>query len=159
MAVASEVATLALLRAHDVPVPRVYAYSTDDSNPVGSEYIIMGKKMPGRPLGDRWFDLLDKQRLKALLQLVQLEAKLYSIELPTSGSIYYAKDLPPNSPRITISDSDFCVGPSVDLKWWFAKRGTLNIDRGPCKCLQYSLISILTIYQVRALLTFSAILH
>ncbi|RAH40928.1 phosphotransferase enzyme family protein, partial [Aspergillus brunneoviolaceus CBS 621.78] len=41
LTVASEVATLALLRGYGIPVPRVYAYSTDANSPVGSEYIIM----------------------------------------------------------------------------------------------------------------------
>ncbi|RAK95537.1 phosphotransferase family protein [Aspergillus ibericus CBS 121593] len=130
MAVASEVATLALLRAHGLPVPRVYAYSTDAKNAVGSEYIIM-EKLPGRPLGDRWFALSDRERLKVLLQLVQLEAKLHAIELPASGSIYYASDLPSDSPRIVIPDSDFCISPDAALKWWFAERASLRIDRGP----------------------------
>ncbi|KAE8148907.1 phosphotransferase family protein [Aspergillus avenaceus] len=132
LAVASEVATLALLRAHGLPVPRVYAYSADANNPVGSEYIIM-EKLPGRPLADRWFELSDRERLKVLLQLVQLEAKLHAIELPASGSIYYSSHLPSDSPRIVIPDSDFCVGPSAALKWWYAERASLSIDRGPCE--------------------------
>ncbi|KAK1139773.1 hypothetical protein N8T08_011170 [Aspergillus melleus] len=37
LAVASEVETLALLRAHGLPVPRMYAYSTNTKDPVGSE--------------------------------------------------------------------------------------------------------------------------
>ncbi|GAQ46488.1 phosphotransferase enzyme family protein [Aspergillus niger] len=130
-AVASEVATLALLRAHGLPVPRVYAYSTDATNPVGSEYIIM-EKLPGRPLGDRWFELSDRERLKVLLQLVQFEAKLHAIQLPASGSIYYASDLPSDSPGIAVPDSDLCIGPSAALKWWFAERASLRVDRGPC---------------------------
>ncbi|GLA27970.1 phosphotransferase family protein [Aspergillus phoenicis ATCC 13157] len=130
LAVASEVATLALLRAHGLPVPRVYAYSTDAENPVGSEYIIM-EKLPGRRLGDRWFELSDRERLKVLLQLVHLEAKLHALELPASGSIYYASDLPSDSPRIVIPNSDVCIGPSAALRWWFAERASLRVDRGP----------------------------
>ncbi|KAL4783168.1 kinase-like domain-containing protein [Aspergillus varians] len=115
LAVASEVATLAFLRAHGLPVPRVHAYSTDAKNPVGSEYIIM-EKLSGQPLGDRWFDLSDKQRLKVLLQLVQLEAKLHTIELPASGSIYYSKDLPSDLPRIVIIKLGLSIdrGPNTD---------------------------------------------
>ena len=144
-AVASEVATLALLRAHGLPVPRVYAYSTDATNPVGSEYIIM-EKLPGRPLGDRWFELSDRERLKVLLQLVQFEAKLHAIQLPASGSIYYASDLPSDSPGIAVADSDLCIGPSAALKWWFAERASLRVDRGPCKCFLGQPVSMLTIY-------------
>ncbi|PYI35763.1 phosphotransferase enzyme family protein [Aspergillus indologenus CBS 114.80] len=91
------------------------------------------EKLPGRPLGDRWFDLTDQERLKVLLQLVQLEAKVHAIDLPASGSIYYANDLPLDSARIAIPDSDFCIGPSTALEWWFAERASLRTDRGPCK--------------------------
>lgn len=158
LAVASEVATLALLRAHGLPVPHVHAYSTDAKNPVGSEYIIM-EKMPGRSLSACWFDLSDQQRLKVLLQLVQLEAKLHTIDFPASGSIYYARDLPSDLPRIVIPESDLCIGPSAALGWWFAERATLPIDHGPCKCLKSSLASLLTMYQVWTRSMFSATLR
>ncbi|KAL4921972.1 hypothetical protein BDW62DRAFT_218539 [Aspergillus aurantiobrunneus] len=130
LAVASEVATLALLHARGLPVPRVHAYSTNAKNSVGSEYIIM-EKLAGQPLGGRWFDLSDKQRIKVLLQLVQLEAKFCSIKLLASGSIYFSRDLSSDLPRIAISDSGFCIGPSASLRWWFAERATLAINRGP----------------------------
>lgn len=42
-AVASEAATLALLRAHGLPVPRVLGYSPDQTNAVGTEYMLLGK--------------------------------------------------------------------------------------------------------------------
>ncbi|KAJ5492095.1 kinase-like protein [Penicillium expansum] len=45
-AVASEVATLALLRAHGVTVPKVLAYS-----PFGTEYILL-ERLEGTPLSD-----------------------------------------------------------------------------------------------------------
>jgi hypothetical protein len=37
LAVASEVATMDLVRSHGLPVPQVYGYSTDAGNPVGVE--------------------------------------------------------------------------------------------------------------------------
>lgn len=57
-AVASEAATLAHLYAHRIPVPKVLAYSPDETNPVGTEYILL-EKLEGTPLseqlnGSRW---------------------------------------------------------------------------------------------------------
>lgn len=40
-AMASEAATLALLRAHGVPVPTDLAYSPDQTNAAGTEYILL----------------------------------------------------------------------------------------------------------------------
>lgn len=133
LAVASEVATLAFVRAHGIPTPRVLGHSVDD-NAVGAEYILM-EKLPGRPIGDAWFDLSEQERLKVLLQIVKLETKLFAIDLPASGSIYYARDLPPNTPKIDIpgSDGGLCIGPYAAQRWWFGERGDLDIDRGPRK--------------------------
>lgn len=51
LAVASEVATMALVRSHGIPVPVIYGYSTNINNPVGAEYILM-EKVKGKSLGD-----------------------------------------------------------------------------------------------------------
>jgi aminoglycoside phosphotransferase (APT) family kinase protein len=133
LSVANEVATLAFVRAHDIPSPQVLGYSIGD-NAVGAEYIFI-EKLPGKPLGDSWFDLSEQDRLKILLQIVKLEAKLFSIELPASGSIYYARDLSPGTPKIDLpgSDGELCIGPYAALRWWFGERGDLDVDRGPRK--------------------------
>ncbi|KAF2278274.1 kinase-like protein [Westerdykella ornata] len=131
LAVASEVATLDFVRAQGVPTPRVLGYSVDD-NPVGSEYILM-EKLPGRPIGDAWYELSEKDRLKVLFKTVEFEAKLFAANLPASGSIYYARDLPPSIQKVDIPGSadGLCIGPYVSEEWWFGERGQLRIDRGP----------------------------
>ncbi|KAF1963490.1 kinase-like protein [Byssothecium circinans] len=137
-AVASEVATLAFVRAHGVPAPRVLGYSCGDvagEDGVGAEYIFM-EKLPGKRLGDTWFDLSEQERLKVLLQVVELETKLFNINLPGSGSIYHARDLSPDTPRMEIDipgsvEDGLCIGPYAALRWWFGERGDLDIDRGP----------------------------
>ncbi|KAF1348371.1 kinase-like protein [Lizonia empirigonia] len=131
LAVASEVATMDFVRAHGVPTPQILGYAINE-NPVGSEYILM-EKLPGRPIGDAWFSLSEPQRLQVLHDIVKLESKLFGIQLPASGSIYYARDLEPDTPRVGIPEVDgqFCVGPYTALRWWFDKRENLKIDRGP----------------------------
>lgn len=130
-AVASEVATLSFLRAKGIPTPKVLGYSADE-NPVGADYILM-EKLSGTPLGDAWFDLSEQERLKIILQIVQLETKLFAIDLPASGSIYFDHDLTPDTPRIDISGSDrgLCIGPYAALRWWFGERADMKLDRGP----------------------------
>lgn len=137
LSVASEVATLAFIRAHDIPAPRVLGYSID-GNAVGTEYILM-EKLPGKAIGDAWFDFTEQERLKILHEIVQLEAKLFAISLPASGSIYYSRDLSSGTPRIGIPgyDNEFCIGPYAALRWWFSERGDLDIDRGPRECTHY----------------------
>jgi hypothetical protein len=131
LAVASEVATMDFARAHGLPTPQVLEYAIDE-NPVGSEYILM-EKLPGRPIGDAWFDLSEQQRLQVLHDIVKLESKIFNIQLPASGSIYYARDLKPDTPKVSMPgvDDQFCMGPYTGLRWWFGKRENLEIDRGP----------------------------
>ncbi|KAI1671097.1 Phosphotransferase enzyme family protein [Pyrenophora tritici-repentis] len=133
LAVASEVATMNFVRAHGVPTPRTLGYAIHE-NLVGSEYILM-EKLSGRPLGDKWFDLSKQQRLQILYDIVKLESLLFSIQLPASGSIYYAHDLNSETLKVEVpgTDGQFCVGPYVGLRWWYGKRGNLTLDRGPRK--------------------------
>jgi hypothetical protein len=55
-AVASEVATMNLVRSHDLPVPRIHGYSTTADNPVGSKYIII-EEAAGEDIGHSWRSL------------------------------------------------------------------------------------------------------
>lgn len=137
-AIASEVATLDFVRLHGIPVPHVFAYSVDDNNPVGAEYIIM-EKVVGYELGNLWYSMTESQRLKAVFQVVKLEALLFSINLPASGSIYYKRDLPSgvNCTEIQVSGTvdQFCIGPDAHYKWWHNERSALSIERGPCESI------------------------
>lgn len=135
LTVASEVATLDLIRCHGVPVPKVLDYSTDSDNPVGAEYMIM-EKINGTPIADSWYTLTEEQQLKFLMGLVQLEGKLFAIDLPASSSVYYSHDLPSDMKSadirpsqdvdITTSRGEFYVGPVTTLKWWHEKRSLLS---------------------------------
>lgn len=138
LAVASEVATLNLLRCNGIAVPKVLAYSINSDNEVGSEYIVM-EKVSGKPIADTWYDLTEKQRVKVILGIVKLEAELFKIDLPAYGSVYHPKDLPSDVARVSVnlqnSEHDFCVGPDAASKWWYKERSMLDVERGPCRCL------------------------
>ncbi|KAK4544251.1 hypothetical protein LTR36_004461 [Oleoguttula mirabilis] len=94
-----------LVRSHGVPVPQVYSYSVNGGNSVGAEYIIM-EKVSGRTLGDQWYDLSEKERIRVLSDIVAIEAKLFAIDLPASGSVYYERDLPEGVARVPINTED-----------------------------------------------------
>src|SRR5271155_1500008 len=100
-AVASEVATMDLIRSYGLPVPRIYGYSTTPNNPVGSEYIIMEKTV-GKEVGHTWYDLSVKERKSITLEVAKLEAILFSIPLPAFGSVYYKRDLADTDQSIDI---------------------------------------------------------
>lgn len=148
LTVTSEVATLDLIRTHDIPVPKVLDYSTNSDNSVGADYIIM-EKVPGNPIGESWYTFSDKERLKVLSGLVKLEAKLFAIDLPASGGLYYSHDLPSDVERAIVRPSqdsngttgrrEICVGPVASLKWWYGERSLLrDINRGPRTLLSIS---------------------
>ncbi|KGO64142.1 Aminoglycoside phosphotransferase [Penicillium italicum] len=128
-AVASEAATLALLRAHGVPVPKVLAYSPDQTNAVGTEYILL-ERLEGTPLSDQWFSMDTKTRVKVMRQIVDIERLFMSIHLPASGSLYHRRDLDGSQHFIPVSD-DIVVGPTAQHEWWYRERASLKVDRGP----------------------------
>jgi hypothetical protein len=136
--IASEVATLDYLRLHDVPVPKVYGYSTTSDNATGTEYIFM-EFIRGNVLGDVWFKMSGDSRLDILTKLVELEARLFALRFPASGSLYYAKDVPIEYSKVNLplpehlGKKGFCIGPDLTFKLWYGRRRNLRVDRGPCQ--------------------------
>lgn len=137
--VASEVATLRYLRLQGLPVPQVYGYSTTTENASGVEHIFM-EYVAGQALSDTWFDLSSSERANVMAQLVGLEARLFSLRLPASGSIFHPRDLSSSLNRVdvTISEDEagedrFCIGPEMTASLWYGRRVGLDTSRGPCK--------------------------
>ncbi|KAI9375918.1 kinase-like domain-containing protein [Aspergillus egyptiacus] len=131
-AIASEVATLDYLRLHGIRTPKVYAWCSTKTNPVGSEYIIM-EKLGGLPLGDVWYTMTPREQHGMMKKIVHWEAQLMSLSFPAYGSIYYRKDLT-SEKKISLpwqNDVEFCMGPISHYSWWHGGRNTLNVDRGP----------------------------
>ncbi|KAF7586221.1 Phosphotransferase enzyme, partial [Aspergillus hancockii] len=136
LVVASEVATLDYLHLHGIPVPKVHSYSATSDNAAGTEYIFM-EYICGRDLGDLWFGLSEKECSIIIRNIVELEARLFSLRFPASGSIYYTDDLRAKSDKTPVPIADptsngrFCIGPDTTLQMWFGKRRELQVDRGP----------------------------
>jgi hypothetical protein len=136
--VASEVATMGYLRSHGIPTPEIYGYSTTSQNPTGTEYIFMEFNR-GINLGDIWFELGETARIAVVRRLVELESRLFSLNFPASGSLYYSRDLDAATDRIEIAselpskDGPFCIGPDTTLALWYGNRLALDTFRGPCE--------------------------
>ncbi|KAM5457487.1 hypothetical protein MaudCBS49596_000682 [Microsporum audouinii] len=114
---ASEVATLKFLRSHiSIRVPEVYAWSSDSSNPVGAEYIIM-EKIRGVALAEKWESMNSLQRYKIIDRIVEMETEFRSLRLPAYGSLFLRDSLPSEYhyyplPSDLDPDGLFCIGPS-----------------------------------------------
>ncbi|USW54061.1 Putative aminoglycoside phosphotransferase, protein kinase-like domain superfamily [Septoria linicola] len=134
--VASEAATMAFLRSKDIPVPEIYGYSASAKNPAQTEYIFM-EFSPGRNLGSLWPDMNEHDRLRFMKSLVRLESRLFNLDLPASGSLYFVRDLDAASEGLPVTSTEhstsasFYIGPSTSLSLWYGKRKQLDIDRGP----------------------------
>ncbi|KAF8995944.1 protein kinase subdomain-containing protein PKL CAK Fmp29 [Cyathus striatus] len=139
--VASEVATMDLLRSSGLPISKVYGYSPTPENAAETEYIFMDF-VQGLRLSSIWFDLNEREIDLILRQLVELESKMMSISFPAGGSLYYSKDLEKvaSKPGIPLEDKHFSVGPDVNLSLWFSRRSQLDVDRGPYKSAEATLL-------------------
>lgn len=135
-AIASEVATMRMLRSSGLPVPEVYDYSPSSDNAAKTEYIVM-EFMKGTKLSDVWQELEEPEITSVLRQLVQLESRMISIPFPAGGSLYYTKDLEKATGRtgITLDDDRFCIGPDARVRMWYGRRSQLDVNRGPCTCI------------------------
>lgn len=141
-ATANEAATLHYLRSKGIPVPEVYGYSSSDSNPVGTEYIVM-EKASGIGLESRWLSMSKRERHKLASSFVEIEKKLFDVPFGSIGSIYFKKDVPSELQAALYStDTErspeseaLCIGPTADYTFWHGKRAGLNLNRGPCRFL------------------------
>ena len=132
-ALASEVATMTLLRSSGLPIPEVYGYSPSPDNVAETEYIFM-EFVEGIQLSNIWFDLEEEDIVSITRQFAELESKMMSVAFPAGGSLYYTRDLEKvdGRPGIPLEDGRFCVGPDTRLPLWYGRRSQLNVDRGPC---------------------------
>ncbi|THH18002.1 hypothetical protein EW146_g2913 [Bondarzewia mesenterica] len=139
--IASEVATMALLRSSGLPIPDVYGYSPAPDNAAETEYIFM-EFIQGTKLSDIWLDLEERDLISVLHQLAQLESKMMSTSFPAGGSLYYAQDLEKvaGGPGIPLKDERFCVGPDARLPLWYGRRSQLDVDRGPYESAEAALV-------------------
>ncbi|KAF9000330.1 protein kinase subdomain-containing protein PKL CAK Fmp29 [Cyathus striatus] len=135
-AVASEVATMDLLRSCGLPIPKVYGYSPTPDNAMETEYILMDF-VQGINLSSLWFDLEEQDIKTILCQVVELESKMMSIAFPAGGSLYYTNDLETGIP---LEDKRFSVGPDVRIPMWFGRRSQLDVDRGPYESVVAALV-------------------
>lgn len=142
-AVASEVATMAFLRANGLPVPKVYGYSPTSDNAVKTEYIFM-ELVRGTKLTDVWMQLKEADLASVLRQLVELETLMMSIAFPAGGSLYYTADLEKVAGEKTcipmpLNSEHFCIGPDVRLNMWYGRRSQLEVGRGPYETAEAAL--------------------
>ncbi|KAK7609920.1 phosphotransferase [Phyllosticta paracitricarpa] len=134
LAIASEVATMDFLRLHGLPVPQVFDYSATPNNAAGTEFVFM-EFVPGKCLSDLPSDLVSQEdRLNIVRQLVELESRIFDLRFPTSGSLYYSKDIEDGVAveySNPLAKGSFCVGPDTDMDLWWGRRSDLAVDCGP----------------------------
>lgn len=131
-----------------IPIPRIYDWSAEASNPVGAEYILE-EKATGQALGSVWGKLPMDAQLDIVNQIVDMEKKFASISFPKHGCIYYESDLKSRSfdyERLDYDSSSnsqlpgFVIGPSTSPKFWEGGKAKMNLDRGPCTLLRCNII-------------------
>lgn len=137
-------ASLTCIKARTVlktPVPQVYAWCSQATNPVQAEYIIM-EKMAGVQLEDVWGSLDVDQKIGVVKQLARHQKTWAATIFRQCGSLYYAQDLDPSISRTLqyvdhhgaeIKDFRFSMGPSVGREFVDDGRCDVQYDRGPCK--------------------------
>ena len=105
-----------------VSVPRVLAWSSDPSNPVGVEYIIM-EKAPGIQLFKAWDDMSDADQFSLVLKLTKLEGQIAKIRFPASGSLCLRESMGDSDAYVSLDSEidpsgQFCIGPSCERGWY-----------------------------------------
>ncbi|KAG1763962.1 hypothetical protein EDD22DRAFT_473558 [Suillus occidentalis] len=116
----SEVATCKMIAAFtNIPVPRIYAWNSDASNPVGAEYMILDK-VKGTPASHNWEDLSEEVKKTVVSQVARYFLEIFSLRFESAGSLY----LSPLSPQ-------FLVGPIISTPFYRAVDGVVRVPDAP----------------------------
>ncbi|KAF8309274.1 hypothetical protein DL93DRAFT_2085863 [Clavulina sp. PMI_390] len=111
-----------------VPVPMVYAWSTETNNPAGAEWMLMDDITP-HLYGTAWReDLLSFNiKLSLIRQLATYILELYWLRFPEAGSLYFESDAYSKSSLSGTEDDEghaFAVGPIVSRHWSPIRKAT-----------------------------------
>jgi len=122
------------LRLRGLPIPQIYAWDSSAANSIGAAYMIM-EKVEGKELDNSWYDMTMSDRMAVMEKIVHVEKKLFDIQFPVYGSLYFKGLLDPKIRTVPLSNSDdrFCIGPSTEYLWWYQLRNELEVNHGPCK--------------------------
>lgn len=116
----SEVATCKMIAAFtNIPVPRIHAWNSDASNPVGAEYMILDK-IKGTPASHSWGDLSEEVKKTVVSQVARYFLEIFSLRFESAGSLY----LSPLSPQ-------FLVGPVISTPFYRALDGVVRVPDAP----------------------------
>lgn len=134
----------------NTPAPQVLAWNSNAKNPVKAEYIIM-EKARGVQLGTAWPAMDLDQKVEIIRAIARHQRTWSSISFSSIGSLYYAKDVPPDDrvAHICLGDlgepsknSKFAIGPVLGREWMDYGRASINCDRGPCQCSTLLLLNV-----------------
>ncbi|KIK34447.1 hypothetical protein CY34DRAFT_812905 [Suillus luteus UH-Slu-Lm8-n1] len=103
----------------NIPVPRIYAWNSDASNPVGAEYMILDK-VKGTPASHNWGDLAEEVKKTVVSQVARYFLEIFSLRFESAGSLY----LSPLSPQ-------FLVGPIISTPFYRALDGVVRVPDAP----------------------------
>ncbi|KAK3316862.1 hypothetical protein B0H66DRAFT_478142 [Apodospora peruviana] len=135
----SEVATMEYVREHSsLPIPRVIAFCSDASNPLGFEWILMEKIVDGVPLDDVWDDMTFEAKTKLTLDFAHRIKPLMDLRFSLLGNIYFSDVwnefiiVNNNNTDVDIGvGSKYAIGRMVHPRFFAGKRLFLPADRGP----------------------------
>ena len=114
-----------------LPVPKVFAYCSEASNPVGAEWLIM-EHISGKEMGEAWDDLQLPQKRRLALDLVDLYDQLFQLKADGCGGIYQSS---------LVDDYDLLPKPTSDfsrikyprsLRWAPLSAESLRMLRSHC---------------------------
>ncbi|CZT04058.1 uncharacterized protein RCO7_05657 [Rhynchosporium graminicola] len=141
LATNSEVATMAYMRSYTkIPVPKVLDWSDDDSNSIGTEYIIM-EHVPGVQLHEKWPSMSPHQHMLCVKRATFMVTEMAKLPFPAYGSLYFA-DAPIDPTSKIEFVNGFCIGPHCGTRYWDCNAGETRSyeerppNRGPWTDLQ-----------------------
>lgn len=143
----SEVATIQYVRERSsLPVPRVIAFSSSSSNPLGFEWILM-EKVHGVPIDQVWEHMTFDAKMSVVVEFADKIKALLDLRFSLFGNIYFADvwnqvgytpllagKLEAAEDKVDVDiaiGGDYVIGRVVSTDFFRDKRLLLPANRGP----------------------------
>ncbi|KAJ6498133.1 hypothetical protein C8R47DRAFT_1010006 [Mycena vitilis] len=111
----SEIATMQYIASHtSIHTPRVYGWNSDNTNPVGQEYMVM-EKLKGTSASEVWDTLPMDLKKVTVYDVAHCILQLYALRFSTGGSLY------------NDAEGNTVVGPIVSTPFYRALDGFVRL--------------------------------
>jgi hypothetical protein len=99
-----------------IPIPKIFDWSDDVANSIGSEYIIM-ENAAGVQLQQKWPHMSGDQKVRCIDAIYRKLGEMANIDFPAYRGLYFSTTSLGSFSKLPLNGG-FCIGPHCGTRYW-----------------------------------------